>query len=91
MATGLTGTVFRKCFRANSHKAALIISRNYQPRFVNTRLKDAVPGVPTRKRLSMVKVFSCIGLGMFIGQSIAKRLAALLEETELFVPEDDDD
>ena len=87
---GVVGIVAKGEFLRNSRRNAVVFLRN-QPHSVSTSIKDGIPAVPLRKRLSMPIVFGCIGTGLFIGQHIAKKLAAFLEEMELFVPDDDDD
>ncbi|KAH3869691.1 hypothetical protein DPMN_032861 [Dreissena polymorpha] len=58
---------------------------------VTTSIPGPIPAAPMRKSLSIPKVSICIFIGVFTGQHAAKRLAAFLEETEMFVPEDEDD
>ena len=95
MAARLARTVTRIKFgdnlQGNAWRSAPAFARNFHPQTVATRVDGTIPPVPLRKRLSMPVVFTCIGTGLFIGQTIAKKLAAFLEEMELFVPEDDDD
>lgn len=88
---GLAGSAIKQGFLRNSRGNVTVFTRKFQPQTVSTSIKDTIPPVPLKKRLSMPIVFCCIGTGLFIGQNIAKKLAAFLEEMELFVPEDDDD
>ena len=87
---GIGSVLVKSEFLRQPGRNAVVLVRK-QPHSVSTSIKDAIPGVPLRKRLSVPIVFGCIGTGIFIGQHIAKRFAAFLEEMELFVPEDDDD
>lgn len=87
---GIGSIVAKSEFLRHSGRNAVVSVRK-QPHSVSTSLKDGIPAVPLRKRLSIPIVFGCIGTGLFIGQHIAKKFAAFLEEMELFVPDDDDD
>jgi len=58
---------------------------------VTTSIPGPIPAEPHRKRFSITKVVACIALGTYVGQFVAKSFAAFMEETELFVPDDDDD
>ncbi|KAL4239411.1 Essential MCU regulator [Mactra antiquata] len=56
-----------------------------------TSIQGAIPSEPLRTRFSFPQVMAFICLGTFVGQYLAKSFAAFLEETEMFVPDDDDD
>lgn len=95
MATKLT-QVARSCIKNGSQTRVL---SNTSPVFNQTRcisqnattINGAIPPEPLKKKFSIPKVLLCMGAGTFVGQYIAKSFAAFLEETEMFVPEDDDD
>ena len=78
-----------KGFRASANRSAIQNAKNYQS--VSTTIPGSVPVNPRRPKLSLTKTSIFMGLGIFIGQLMAKRFAAFMEETELFVPDDDDD
>ena len=42
-------------------------------------------------RFGLLKVFLTVITGLSIGAWVSQKMAAFLEENELFVPEDDDD
>ena len=42
-------------------------------------------------RFGLLKVFATVCAGLSIGAWVSQKMAAFLEENELFVPEDDDD
>lgn len=42
-------------------------------------------------RFGLLKLFATVFTGVSIGAWISKKMAAFLEENELFVPDDDDD
>ena len=42
-------------------------------------------------RFGLVKIFLTVFAGLSIGAWVSQKMAAFLEENELFVPEDDDD
>lgn len=42
-------------------------------------------------RFGLLKVFVTVMTGLSIGALVSQKMAAFLEENELFVPEDDDD
>ena len=86
----IASVVLKGEFPRHSGRNAAVFIRK-QPHSVSTSIKDGIPTVPMRKRLSIPIVFGCIGTGLFIGQHIAKKFATFLEEMELFVPDDDDD
>ena len=87
---GIVGVVAKSEFLRSSRRSAVLLMRN-QLHSVSTSIKDGIPAVPLRQSLSMPTAFGCIGTGLFIGQHIAKKFAAFLEEMELFVPDDADD
>ena len=60
-------------------------------RYVNTSFHGPIPPEPIRKRFSMPIVLVCITVGIVVGSYSAKSFAEFLEETDLFVPSDDDD
>ena len=80
--------VNRRC-QANAISSVQLNCRGYQS--IGTSIIGSVPEKPRRPRLSLTKVLICVGFGVFVGQLVAKRFAAFMEETELFVPDDDDD
>lgn len=83
------GPQLHKGFRLSVNTLVSLNTKNYQS--VSTTIVGNVPTKPRRPRLSLTKVSICMGIGIFVGQLIAKRFAAFMEETELFVPDDDDD
>ncbi|XP_078496656.1 essential MCU regulator, mitochondrial [Lissotriton helveticus] len=46
---------------------------------------------PEKTRFGLVRVFSIVIPFLYVGTLISKNFAALLEEHDIFVPEDDDD
>jgi len=46
---------------------------------------------PERVKFGLVKIFLCVVTFTYLGAMMSKTGAAILEETELFVPSDDDD
>lgn len=95
MATKLT-QVASFCARYGS-QAHLLTNKSSvlsQTRCVSqntTTIGGIIPPEPLRKRFSIPTVLLCMGTGIFVGQYAAKKLATFLEETEMFIPEDDDD
>ncbi len=72
--------------------AALPPYRQQQLRGVTTRESGAVLEEPKREvRYGLLKVFLTVFAGLSIGAWVSQKMAAFLEENELFVPEDDDD
>ncbi len=64
----------------------------FQVRRATTRESGAVLEEPRREvRLGLLKVFLTVFAGLSIGAWVSQKMAAFLEENELFVPEDDDD
>jgi len=74
---------------AQNQGTLLVQTRNVAERSMS--IPGPIPPRPLRTRFSLPIVFACIGLGIFVGQTLAKRFAIFMEETEMFVPEDDDD
>lgn len=61
-------------------------------RFMVTRQSGAYLDEPKRQtRFGLLKVFLTVITGLSIGAWVSQKMAAFLEENELFVPEDDDD
>ncbi len=61
-------------------------------RGVTTRESGAILEEPRREvRFGLLKVFVTVITGLTIGALLSQKIAAFLEENELFVPEDDDD
>ncbi|XP_044147693.1 essential MCU regulator, mitochondrial [Bufo gargarizans] len=76
-------------------------------RFLNARRAPPGPSVPARTAVStstgaiqpkpdkisfgLLRVFSVVIPFLYVGTLISKNFAALLEEHDIFVPEDDDD
>ena len=57
-----------------------------------TRQSGAYLDEPKRQtRFGLLKVFLTVITGLSIGAWVSQKMAAFLEENELFVPEDDDD
>lgn len=56
-----------------------------------TTIPGPIPAEPLKKKFSIPKVLLCVSAGVYVGQYAAKTFAAFLEETEMFVPDDDDD
>ncbi len=66
--------------------------RHQQLRCATTRESGAVLDEPRREvRYGLLKVFFSVFTGLSIGAWVSQKMAAFLEENELFVPEDDDD
>ena len=86
---GLVSTLRNRGLSGNAQQITALHSRGFQT--VGTSLDGTVPAKPRRPRLSFTKVSICIFAGIFVGQLGAKKFAAFMEETELFVPDDDDD
>ena len=62
------------------------------PSFQVTTESGAVKSEPRKEvRFGLVKVFATVFTGLSIGAWVSQKMAAFLEENELFVPEDDDD
>ena len=58
----------------------------------NFRSSGALMDEPKREtRFGLLKVFMTVITGLSIGAWISQKMAAFLEENELFVPDDDDD
>ncbi len=63
-----------------------------QVRHATTRDSGAVLDEPRREvRFGLLKVFATVFAGLSVGAWVSQKMAAFLEENELFVPEDDDD
>ncbi len=61
-------------------------------RHATTRESGAILEEPRREvRFGLVKVFLTVVAGLSVGAWVSQKMAAFLEENELFVPEDDDD
>jgi len=56
-----------------------------------TAPSGAILPEPKKVPLSFLKVFLVLGPGIYVGASIAKNGATILEENEIFVPSDDDE
>jgi hypothetical protein len=61
-------------------------------RTATTRASGAIATEPSRPvRFGLVKVTVTVAAGLGAGAVISQKMAAFLEENELFVPDDDDD
>jgi hypothetical protein len=57
-----------------------------------TSTTGAILEEPKREpRFGLLKMFFTVMAGLSIGAWVSQKMAAFLEENELFVPEDDDD
>ena len=84
---------------AGQISAAVTFTPPVQRRFMSTnttgnvtRPSGAYLEEPRREtRLGLLKVFLTVITGLSIGAWVSQKMAAFLEENELFVPDDDDD
>ena len=84
---------------AGKISAAVTFTPPVQRRFMSTnthgnvtRPSGAYLEEPKREtRLGLLKVFLTVITGLSIGAWVSQKMAAFLEENELFVPDDDDD
>ena len=81
---------------AGQISAAVTFTPPVQRRFMSdsgvTRPSGAYLEEPKREtRLGLLKVFLTVITGLSIGAWVSQKMAAFLEENELFVPDDDDD
>lgn len=61
-------------------------------RSLTYRESGAILEEPQRPhRFGLLKVFATVFAGLSIGALVSQKMAAFLEENELFVPDDDDD
>lgn len=94
MATKMT-TLARTCskfrFLTASKPRSNMLQQQARPcSQICTTIPGPIPAEPLRRRFSFTKVGACICVGIYFGQTVAKKFAKFMEETELFVPEDDD-
>lgn len=67
-------------------------SRNMVPsRSVIVTRSGAILPKPVKMSFGLLRVFSIVIPFLYVGTLISKNFAALLEEHDIFVPEDDDD
>jgi len=64
----------------------IVISRN-----VLTAPSGAVFPAPKKVQFSLLKIILVLTPGVYVGAAIAKHGATILEENEIFVPQDDDE
>ncbi|KAJ1174111.1 hypothetical protein NDU88_005934 [Pleurodeles waltl] len=81
--------------RARSSGALLGVTRTTQAvaparTAIATRAGAILPK-PEKTTFGLVRVFSIVIPFLYVGTLISKNFAALLEEHDIFVPEDDDD
>ncbi|XP_064419319.1 single-pass membrane protein with aspartate-rich tail 1b [Latimeria chalumnae] len=72
--------------RSSSNAVDLCFSRN----IVLTRSGAILPK-PEKVPFGLIRVFTVVIPFLYVGTLISKNFAALLEEHDIFVPEDDDD
>lgn len=70
------------------------VHQSQQVRCVGTGIREngtVVEEPPKDVRFGLVKIFLTMFAGLSVGAWMSQKMAAFLEENELFVPEDDDD
>ncbi|XP_061495313.1 essential MCU regulator, mitochondrial [Rhineura floridana] len=66
--------------------ATAVLSRN-----VTATQTGAILPKPVKMPFGLLRVFAIVIPFLYVGTQISKNFAALLEEHDIFVPEDDDD
>ncbi|KAL9853206.1 LOW QUALITY PROTEIN: essential MCU regulator, mitochondrial [Geothlypis trichas] len=61
------------------------------PRGATVTRSGAILPKPVKTPFGLLRVFSVVIPFLYVGTQISKNFAALLEEHDIFVPEDDDD
>ncbi|XP_053711896.1 essential MCU regulator, mitochondrial-like [Synchiropus splendidus] len=97
MATGL----FRLPLRISTQNVALLsrnpglkasnISRKTPVRNATSTASGAVLPKPDKTPFGLIRMTAVVVPFLYVGTLISKNFAALLEEHDIFVPEDDDD
>ncbi|XP_042341314.1 single-pass membrane protein with aspartate-rich tail 1b [Plectropomus leopardus] len=67
------------------------ISRATQSRTVVTTPSGAILPKPSKTPFGLIRMTAVVVPFLYVGTLISKNFAALLEEHDIFVPEDDDD
>lgn len=78
-------------FRTAAARAAFVAGQWVARRTATTSWYGGLLSEPTPMRFGVVKIILTMTPGLYIGAFTAKTLAEWMEETELFVPDDDDD
>ncbi|XP_074934629.1 essential MCU regulator, mitochondrial [Phalacrocorax aristotelis] len=75
-----------RCGLHRSPAASLVPSRS-----ATVTRSGAILPKPVKTPFGLLRVFSVVIPFLYVGTQISKNFAALLEEHDIFVPEDDDD
>ncbi|XP_007939909.1 essential MCU regulator, mitochondrial [Orycteropus afer afer] len=81
----------RPSLRTGGDVSAIRSSSGRSLRSVIVTRSGAILPKPVKMSFGLLRVFSIVIPFLYVGTLISKNFAALLEEHDIFVPEDDDD
>ncbi|XP_048016433.1 essential MCU regulator, mitochondrial-like isoform X1 [Megalobrama amblycephala] len=72
-------------------RARLVRAQQQQQRTAVSTTSGAILPKPKKTAFGLVRIMMVVAPFLYVGTMISKNFAALLEEHDIFVPEDDDD
>ncbi|XP_073703898.1 essential MCU regulator, mitochondrial [Garra rufa] len=85
-------SVVRRFVSLSVPRARLLrIQQQQQHRTAVSTTSGAILPKPKKTALGLVRILMVVAPFLYVGTLISKNFAALLEEHDIFVPEDDDD
>ncbi|KAI2666833.1 Essential MCU regulator, mitochondrial [Labeo rohita] len=84
-------SVVRRFVSLSVPRARLVGTQQQQHRTAVSTTTGAVLPKPKKTAFGLVRIMMVVAPFLYVGTLISKNFAALLEEHDIFVPEDDDD